>query len=121
MGGVSLRLACGVCQLDSAAKRARSPRQVRQTLVFSAFLAAGGLGASWIKYQDQAESRRFTAYLAEHGCVYAETVVTGMSRGGCDRFENCIEATEIEEREYVCVATGKRITFSQFLDGSYGR
>jgi hypothetical protein len=79
-----------------------------------------GLGASWIRYENDAESRRFSSYLSQHECKFTGNVVVGMSKGGCDRFDNCEGPEEIEEFQYFCKTTGRSITSSQFRNGQYG-
>lgn len=71
-------------------------------------------------YFDGKDRRQFASYLAEHKCKEVGSTVVGMSSGGCDRAENCVEPEEIEQTEYFCQVTGKRIVFDDFVNGRYG-
>jgi hypothetical protein len=92
-----------------------------QNLVAAAACVLPALGMCWSKYQDLGETRRWNSYLSQHQCRYREQVVTGYSKGGCDRSGDCQPGEEIEEPEYFCMTTKKRITFSGFREGNFGK
>ena len=92
-----------------------------QMIFVMAVLIGPALGACWTSYNNKAESRNFRAYLDQHRCKYQGEIVVGFSKGGCDRAGNCEDPAEIEESEYFCASTNRRITFSQFREGSYGQ
>ena len=110
--------------LAAASVPSNVPNRIRyffQTIGIAAVLVIPALGLAWFKYHAQEEASRFRNYLQEHNCQSAGEVVTGYSEGGCDRYGNCTDGHEIEEREFLCTSTGRRITFSQFKNGEYGR
>ena len=92
-----------------------------QNLFVAAAFVLPALGMCWTKYQDLGEVRRWNSYLSLHRCEHRGDVVTGFSKGGCDRSEDCQPGEEIEEPEYFCMTTEKSITFSGFREGNYGR
>lgn len=71
-------------------------------------------------YEDERETRNFQRYLTEHQCKYVGTIVTGYAPGGCDNVGRCTDGEEIEEEQFLCRATGNKLTFKQFQDGGYG-
>jgi hypothetical protein len=77
-------------------------------------------GIACMKYQERAVERHFESYLSAHRCVHTGIIVTGYAAEQCDRWERCSSEGEVEEDQYFCRATGKRITFKQFSSGSYG-
>ena len=110
-------LAFGTVTAADPTFKHRQRNEVMWTLV--AFLP-GALFMTLFKYQHLAETRRFSSYLSQHQCQSKGTVVTGTTPGGCDRYGNCEEPREIEEVEFFCATTKRRITFSQFKAGQYG-
>lgn len=74
----------------------------------------------WDAHRQDWDERRFKTYLSEHRCTYQGDVITGMSRGGCDRQANCEEPQEIKDSDFFCAATGNSITYTEFKAGSYG-
>lgn len=102
-------------------ERWRTP-QKRQELAFTlVFLYGPILYIIYLGYQEDRDARHFRNYLVEHRCKYIGTIVTGYSPGGCDNVGRCTDGEEIEEGQYYCRATGNKLTFKQFQDGSYGR
>ncbi len=74
----------------------------------------------WDVHGQDRDERRFKTYLSEHRCTYQGDVITGVSRGACDRLGNCEEPQEIKDSEFFCAATGNSITYAEFKAGSYG-
>lgn len=109
--------ALGTIPLEAANKK---EQQTQIYIVIAAFILPA-LGVLWIGYQDSADANKFRNYLSEHRCKNIGLTITGYSKGGCDRFDNCEEPQEIEEPEYFCAATRKRITYSDFKAGHYGQ
>jgi hypothetical protein len=85
-----------------------------------AVLIGPALYACWIRYNDDADSRHFQEYLRQHACKHEGEIVVGMSKGRCDRAGSCEDPEEIEESQFFCATTDRRITFSQFRDGNFG-
>jgi hypothetical protein len=104
--------------LSSAPRSANSSRGMWLLLI--AVVTGPGLLACWVRYNNEADSHHFKAYLRQHACKYEGEIVVGMSKGGCDRAGNCEEPEEIEESQFFCATTGRRITFSQFREGYFG-
>lgn len=89
-------------------------------LLFISLVIGPSLIVCWVRYNNESDTRHFQAYLRQHACKYEGDIVVGMSKGGCDRVGNCEEPEEIEESQYLCSKTGRRITFSQFREGYFG-
>lgn len=102
-------------QLEQDRKRSR----FAVALVFVAFVLPALLMLLWSRFE-LIEQDRFRSYLSEHRCTYAGKAIVGMSRGGC-RFEECVGPEPIENQQYLCSATGKHVTFTEFKEGGYGR
>lgn len=51
----------------------------------------------WSRYQESTQEKHFKNYISEHRCKYVGDKITGVSKGGCDRFGNCEDPQEIEE------------------------
>lgn len=110
-----------VCAFNTIPPDAHDRAQKRKQiyLVLAAFMLPALIGL-WTVHQDNAETDRFRAYLAEHNCTYVGNTVSGYSKGGCDRVGNCQDQQEIEESEFFCSSTGNHITYSNFKAGYYG-
>ena len=95
-------------------------QQTEIYILIAAFILPA-LGTLWIGYQDSVGANKFMNYLSEHNCKEIGLAITGYTNGGCDQFDNCEEPHEIEEPEYLCAVTKKRITYSDFNVGHYGQ
>ena len=109
-----------VLKTDSTEFENKKELQTQNYVVLAAFFIPAFIFL-WTGYHDSADTRNFKNYLSEHNCKDIGITVTGMSKGGCDRFNNCEEPQEIEETQFFCAATKKRLTFTDFKSGSFGR
>ena len=109
--------ALGTVPLESETKK---EHQKQIYLSIAAFILPA-LGVLLFSSKDANDENKFRNYLLEHRCKEIGSTITGFSKGGCDRFNNCVEPQEIEEAEYFCAVTKKRITFSDFKLGHYGK
>jgi hypothetical protein len=114
---------CGsaVCALGTVAPGVKFKKEQRTQVYFAITAFILPLGVLLIGYQGTADANRFKNYLSEHHCKNIGLTITGYSKGDCDRVGNCVEPHEIEEPEYFCSTTKKRITYSDFKAGHYGQ
>jgi hypothetical protein len=112
----------GILALQTIPSDADNKKYKRKELLFvlAAFMQPA-LIIFWNRYQENAQQKQFKNYVSEHRCKYAGDKITGVSKGGCDRFGNCEDPQEIEEQEFFCRATGNHLTYSEFKAGHYGR
>jgi hypothetical protein len=111
-----------VCAFGTIPLEAKDKKSEKVAICFLiAVTILPALGALWTGYQGSADENKFRNYLAEHQCKYVGSTITGYSKGGCDRFGSCEDPQEIEESEYFCAATKKRITYTNFRAGHYGQ
>lgn len=97
----------------------RKHARIAVAIISVAFVLPALLMLVWSKFE-LIERDRFRSYLSEHRCTYAGEAVVGMSRGVC-RFGECAGPEPIEDQQYLCAATGKIITLTEFKEGAYGR
>lgn len=93
--------------------------QRKQIYLFLVVSMVPALYVIWDVHHQEWDARRFKTYLSEHRCAYQGNVITGLTRGGCDRLGNCEELQEIEDAEFLCAATGSHITYTDFKAGNY--
>lgn len=113
--------ASAVCVFNTVSADAddRDHQRKQIYLVLAAFMLPA-LYIVWDVHRQDSDERRFKTYLSEHRCTHQGDVITGMSRGGCDRLGNCEEPQEIEDPEFFCAVTSNRITYTDFKAGSHG-
>lgn len=114
--------ASAVCALASIPREAENRKWQQKQVGFALVMfILPALYAFWGAHKNDIEADRFHSYLSAHQCKYVGYVVTGVTNGGCDRWDNCEDPQEIEEPEYLCAATKKHITQSDFEAGRYKR
>lgn len=99
----------------------RKDQNLGSIVFFVSVMAGPMLGACYVRYTNENNTTRFVSYLKEHSCKFVSEEFTGYSKGGCDRYDNCVDPEEQFEEEYFCAKTGSLIRFSQFVEGSYGQ
>lgn len=124
-GHLSLQIGCLIASLlclylTEEPGRWTAKQKREEVAVIIIFLYGVLLVLIYIGYQDEKDTKNFRRYLTEHRCKYIGTIVTGYSPGGCDNIGRCTDGEEIEEGQYLCRATGNKLTFKQFQEGSYG-
>lgn len=113
--------ASAVCMFRTIPVNADDQAQQRkQVYLILAVSMLTGLFVVWTVHQQETEESRYKTYLSEHRCTYQGDVISGVSRGGCDRAGNCQKPQEVEDAEYFCASTGNHITFTDFKAGRYG-
>ena len=120
IGAVAFIASAGLAWVSLSSARPSAYTTKGMKLFIIAVVIGPGLYTCWVRYNNEAASHHFQSYLRQHSCKYEGEIVVGMSNGGCDRAGNCEDPEEIEESQFFCATTGRRITFSQFREGYFG-